>query len=964
MKPTLGCRLFSCDRLRAVVLVIELAIVFGLTTARADQPKRALSAQETKRLEGIAQEHVEAYLARDYQSALAYAEQWLRVQPDNMIPRRHVAHAKARILFGRGEAAEARGDKAAAAEAYAEAVKIYPRDSMEQDDFRSIALTALRRTLAGSPVGSPTLLGVGGDTSRQPPHFNRAACLDNNPGSTSRGPDTAQRSPTQVPSTGSAAPAPTASTGGGLPFATGNLSSPPVQKDWAGVGVYELEASIEFNVLDWVLFDPASNQLVLAGRRDPRFAGRRIPYLNHLAGLLDHPKAEMTLTWAPDSERRVDAFLRRMDNPAELAKLAREAGTIWDGKGGITESAKWLLPYMGLQPGPDGMYGYIERDDVNAALLATAGNVEGACVVLAARELKFFGQSPGDTRQFYFWEMIRSLGLKSELQSLVAQQRAGQMTEERYTYLTMRRVCERLDQIFGLEGAPVLRAFDNQMRVSRNNTLGMDTCFGEFDKHRRAIAERALDKVFGRVREVSIAIDGVSSLMGARPEVSPKFTNVDATSSLARLMFEADYLGKQLINLPEFDAQDIVGYRTEFAFNRENPGKRVGKNATQHLWFSVDGVDTALTKDGNGLEVRGARLRINVREYDSRGRDKPAIAGGYGDLLTSLYPQFAEKFQVLHELQEVAKLTAVAQWIRQRRPDFSLPREGRQRWTPPTRVPGVMYMTVALLESKTSANTVVSAVGGVSLSAPIQSARPQSDRAVTVASFDQSGTLRTWLFTKKVPAGWTGRGRLDDREVEAVALNLRAPLEAVVGPGKPAEEPKSTSVIKVGSVETATGAVTIRRRWGQTLAATPGVAFYDGDTVITGPNSRLRIQLRDETIFLVGPNSNFELDEFVYDAPEDDKLTARLTKGLLRIITGKAARRDISQYNLKLPVGILGPRGTDFETMTYDDESGYVKVYSGAVVLRNTKTGTESSVAANQIITFEATGSMTGPRPF
>ena len=125
--------------------------------------------------------------------------------------------------------------------------------------------------------------------------------------------------------------------------------------------------------------------------------------------MLDHPRAEMTLAWAPDSERRVDAFLRRMDSSAELAKLAREAGTIWDGKGGITESAKWLLPYMGMQPGPDGMYGYMERDDVNAALLATAGNVEGACVVLAARALKFFEKAQRDTRQFYFWEVIRSL---------------------------------------------------------------------------------------------------------------------------------------------------------------------------------------------------------------------------------------------------------------------------------------------------------------------------------------------------------------------------------------------------------------------------------------------------------------------------------------------------------------------------------------------------------------------------
>ena len=680
---------------------------------------------------------------------------------------------------------------AAAAEAYVEALKVYPRDSMEQDDFRSVALNALQRALSGSPVASATFLSVGA-ASRQPPHFHRhIACAEKS-----------FVQPLQQPVAQAPLPAPSAppAPGDGLSFATGDLSAPAGQKDWAGLGIYELEGSIEFDVLDWVYFDPTSNQLVLVGHRDPRFAGRRIPYLNHLAGMLEHPRAEMTLAWAPDFERGVDAFLRRMDNPAELAKLAREAGTLWDGKGGITESAKWLLPYMGVQPGPEGIYGYLERDDVNAALLATSGNVEGACVVLAARALKAHEKAQRDTRQFYFWEMIRSLGLKPELEFLVAQQRSGQITEERYTYLAMRRVCERLDLIFGLEGSPVIRAFDAQMRTTRNNMLGLDTCFGEFDKHRRAIAERAMDKVFGHVREVTIAIDGVSSLMGARPEVTPRFGNVDPTSSLARLMLEADYLGKQLINLPDHETQGLAGYRSEFAFNRENPGKRVGKNATQHLWFSVDLVDAAQTKDERGLELRGARVRINIREYDAQGRDKPAIVGGDGDLLTSLYPRFAEKYPVLHELQEVAKLGAVAQWIRQRRPDFALPREGRQKWTPPTRLPGVMYMTVALV-SRTSANTVLSAVGGVSLQASAASwQRTLSDKAVNDRMFDGAGgSLPGWRFVKTQPAGWAGRGTIENRE--AAAVSIKVP----VAPGQAAQaSPSTVPPFKVGEAERAT----------------------------------------------------------------------------------------------------------------------------------------------------------------
>ena len=56
MKPTLGCRrLFACDRVWIVVLAMELAVALGLTSARADPPRRTLSPQEIKRLEGNAQ---------------------------------------------------------------------------------------------------------------------------------------------------------------------------------------------------------------------------------------------------------------------------------------------------------------------------------------------------------------------------------------------------------------------------------------------------------------------------------------------------------------------------------------------------------------------------------------------------------------------------------------------------------------------------------------------------------------------------------------------------------------------------------------------------------------------------------------------------------------------------------------------------------------------------------------------
>ena len=69
--------------------------------------------------------------------------------------------------------------------------------------------------------------------------------------------------------------------------------------------------------------------------------------------------------------------------------------------------------------------------------------------------------------------------------------------------------------------------------------------------------------------------------------------------------------------------------------------------------------------------------------------------------------------------------------------------------------------------------------------------------------------------------------------------------------------------------------------------------------------------LLDETIFTLGPDSDMVLDEFVYDpVTSAGKVTARVTKGVFRFVTGKIARKKPASMNVKLPVGTIGIRGT------------------------------------------------------
>jgi len=106
------------------------------------------------------------------------------------------------------------------------------------------------------------------------------------------------------------------------------------------------------------------------------------------------------------------------------------------------------------------------------------------------------------------------------------------------------------------------------------------------------------------------------------------------------------------------------------------------------------------------------------------------------------------------------------------------------------------------------------------------------------------------------------------------------------------------------------------------LAAVPGIRevgkdvasgdpIFLGDQVTTGSEGRLQIMLADETVFTIGPNAAMAIDTFVYDPTTSaGKVTATVLKGTFRFVTGKVAKREPSDMEVKLPVGSIGVRGT------------------------------------------------------
>ncbi|MBI5882899.1 MAG: FecR domain-containing protein [Elusimicrobia bacterium] len=125
--------------------------------------------------------------------------------------------------------------------------------------------------------------------------------------------------------------------------------------------------------------------------------------------------------------------------------------------------------------------------------------------------------------------------------------------------------------------------------------------------------------------------------------------------------------------------------------------------------------------------------------------------------------------------------------------------------------------------------------------------------------------------------------------------------------------PARGQLVRIGAAAAVRGKVEalapVKGAVGRILSS--GKEVYLRDAVTTDSQGRMQVMLLDETVFTIGPNSSLVLDEFVYDpASGAGKMTARVTKGVFRFVTGKIARETPSNMRVKLPVGVIGIRGT------------------------------------------------------
>ncbi|MBI4313611.1 MAG: FecR domain-containing protein [Candidatus Omnitrophica bacterium] len=139
---------------------------------------------------------------------------------------------------------------------------------------------------------------------------------------------------------------------------------------------------------------------------------------------------------------------------------------------------------------------------------------------------------------------------------------------------------------------------------------------------------------------------------------------------------------------------------------------------------------------------------------------------------------------------------------------------------------------------------------------------------------------------------------------------LPAEAQTILPPASPAFPSAPADAARIGVAAAVRGEVKITsREVGRVIQS--GEPIYLGDAISTDAKSRLQILLLDETVFTIGPGSSIIIDQFVYDpATRAGKVHAEVVKGTFRFITGKIGRKSPKDMEVKLPVGVIGIRGT------------------------------------------------------
>ena len=117
--------------------------------------------------------------------------------------------------------------------------------------------------------------------------------------------------------------------------------------------------------------------------------------------------------------------------------------------------------------------------------------------------------------------------------------------------------------------------------------------------------------------------------------------------------------------------------------------------------------------------------------------------------------------------------------------------------------------------------------------------------------------------------------------------------------------------------------------------ATIGTAVHMRDELRTGPEGRLQVTFRDNSVLTLGQMASVVIDRYVYDPDEKiGETVLAVSKGAFRFASGRIKGLKQHTISVATPVAAIGVRGTEFWGGPIDQIYG-VLLLEGEVTVSN-----------------------------
>lgn len=177
-----------------------------------------------------------------------------------------------------------------------------------------------------------------------------------------------------------------------------------------------------------------------------------------------------------------------------------------------------------------------------------------------------------------------------------------------------------------------------------------------------------------------------------------------------------------------------------------------------------------------------------------------------------------------------------------------------------------------------------------------------------------------------------------------------APTAAEKAAERPAE--KAVEISVAARIALLEGEATVYDAARKKRAVKVGDHVSEGDSIVTGKDGELQLEMEDGGFLSVRPNTKMRIVKFQAKGEDSDSAILGLLQGSFRSVSGWLGKYNRNNYTVRTPTATIGIRGTDHEPYVIppgssEGEAGtYDRVHEGGTFIKNAAGRTD--IGANQ----------------